>query len=487
MTSIRRQLVLRILGGTLLLLVAASAFLGFTIRALDVHEFDATMTAKARLLANLLERQGRYIEAEFEGAYLPEFEAGTGNEYFQCRFMDGALIERSGTLGARELPSLPSPYGGIAHGDLVLPDGRKGRIVQLVLPPRTEEDEGLAMEGDDGQPFFEIPSTLDPEAVLIVVSYACSREELDGLIRSVFVALTGVIIVLVLLIGLMVSRSLHKGFEPIAAMNAQIEALDLRTLEQRIDLANTPTELKPVLTALNDFIDRLQSAFARERRFSSDVAHELRTPVAEFRTACEVGAKWADDSALVARQFQGMLESSISMERIVDSLLRLSRCDAGMVTPQPVAIHIAALADDCWSSIANEANLKHLPWVNELDPKLVVYTDVDSLHIIFHNLLSNAVSYSLPDRPVVCRSKEAHDGLRVSFANNTSGLLPEDLKHLFERFWRKDTARSGGRHSGLGLALVESLAGVLNIRTEVTLTPEGVFTFTLTIPPLTTA
>jgi two-component system sensor histidine kinase QseC len=115
---------------------------------------------------------------------------------------------------------------------------------------------------------------------------------------------------------------------------------------------------------------------------------------------------------------------------------------------------------------------------------LNVNTDPFILEQIIFNLLSNATSYSPPGSAVSCASEHASDGKwELRFSNPTDALEQEDLRHMFERFWRKDTARTGGRHAGLGLSIVQALADALGIQVTNDLTADSVFTVSLRFPP----
>ena len=98
------------------------------------------------------------------------------------------------------------------------------------------------------------------------------------------------------------------------------------------------------------------------------------------------------------------------------------------------------------------------------------------------NLLSNAVAYSPPGTVVTCASEETRERVSVSFSNRAENLEPPDLAVMFDRFWRKDEARAGGRNVGLGLALVRALADLLGIRIETRLDPDRTFRVTLSKP-----
>lgn len=480
MRSMRRELVLRITVGTALMLLAASVFLGAVIRRLDMHEFDSGLEATARTLATLVLHDSGRLEVEFAGEYMPEFETEEEPEYFQFRLPDGTVIERSDRLGDQDLPFLSSASELPRFLNLELPDGRQGRLVQISFSPRLQEAKEGA-ERVDGESFV-IPMASSGEPVHVILSVARGLEDLHHLLLSIYITLGVMDTLLVCLIGLFVSRTMLKGFAPVADMNTRIRALDPKSLDQRVRLPNAPVELQTVLSALDGFIDKLQAAFAREQRFTSDVAHELRTPLAEFRLSCEVGEKWSDDSALVARRFQELLSSSAHMERMVYSLLELTRCDAGMVQPSCTEVRIAESLDSIWNQFEKTTQERRLCFANGVDKALILETDQDRLGMILQNLIGNAVEYGMSGTDVVCTCCTDANNLRISIRNQTQGLEDVDMAHVFERFWRKDPARTGGSHTGLGLSLAKALAETLGLTLGASLSSSGVFTAYLTFP-----
>lgn len=437
------------------------------------------METKARTLATLVLQDGRAIEVDFAGEFIPEFETEKDAEYFQFRLLDGSVIERSGMLGNRDLPFFPGATGSPVFRNLRLPDGRRGRFVQIVFPPRAAKQGGTIHNGDH----FQVPERVDPEAVRVVLAFARSREGLDALLLKIYFSLAVVGLVLVGLIALLVRIALRKGLQPLADLNEQISRLGPETLEKRIHLPDAPAEITALPASINSFMEELQAVAVRERRFTSDVAHELRTPVAEFRAACEVGAKWSDDPALVKSRFRNLQESAVNMEQMLDGLLDLSRVDRGAVQVHPALTDIASLVDSCWGRIRRSGDGARIRLANHIDRTLHLNADPVKLEQVVFNLLNNAACYSPRNSSVLCESRRAPDGTwELSFSNPAAALAPDDLDHVFERFWRKDASRTGGGHSGLGLSIVKALANAMGVQATAELSADRVFTIRLRFP-----
>jgi len=155
-------------------------------------------------------------------------------------------------------------------------------------------------------------------AILVV---ARDREDLDALIRLLNVSFSVVAAVLMAAIAVLVGALLRFGLRPLDEVSRQVETLDAESLDVRIRVPSPPAEIVPVIARLNALLQRLEEAFERERRLSSDVAHELRTPIAELRSIGEVAARWPGNRESVARFFADVREIALQMERIVVHLL----------------------------------------------------------------------------------------------------------------------------------------------------------------------
>ena len=359
--------------------------------------------------------------------------------------------------------------------DLGLPDGRRGRLVQIAITPRADavDEEAETME-QDPQAYFEISPTLDPASVSVILSVARSREDFDALLTSLYLMFAGIGALLLLGIGILVRLTVSSGLAPIDAINKQICAIGPAAFERRIRLPFAPKELQTILHALNGLLERLQNTFERERRFSSNVAHELRTPVAELRSACEVGGKWPEDTASSQQFFSDIREIALQMEKTVTNLLMLARCDNGTATVNKEQVQIEPLIRQCWDRSLEKVRAKQLRLDFRVNPNMAVNTDREKFEMIIRNLLENAIAYSAPGTAITCMADNTDPDIDLVIENQAVGLAKEDLAHIFERFWRKDSAR-GKSHSGLGLSIVKVLCELLGISLRVELKEEALF------------
>ncbi len=466
MRSIRRRLVVPILAGSCLLILGAGLLLNGLISRRLRQELDDALLAKARALVTLTGQEDGEVEIDFADEVMPEFSAPTGPEYFQLWLADGTVLERSRSLGDADLPRSPRLSREPLFRDLRLPDGRPGRLVEIAFVPEPAED------GPWGEtlldPTVPLPGGGLRAAVLVT---ARSRRELDALMWFFHAVAVAVAALLASALGLLVHVSIRRGLAPLDEIGRQVEALDAGRLDLRIGTRIPTLELAPVVDRLNALLARLQVSFERERRFSSDIAHELRTPIAELRSLAEVGACWPEDREQVRSFFQDVDGIGLQMERIVANLLSLARCDSGLESFERAEVHLGALIEELWSRCAPEAEKKGLIWTFSPRPPLTLVSDPGKLILILSNLLSNAVTYSPAGSTVSCSATVTRGTLEVTVANPAPLLGPEDLPFLFERFWRKDPARTGSLHAGLGLPLAKAFAELLGLSLTAELDP----------------
>ena len=444
-----------------MLFVAGTIFLGVFHRRL-VGDFDRALDAEAEMLARNAERKGRTILWDLPDSYSAGSRQNVDPHYCQL-FLDGGMVVGvSQTLGANNLRCLD----GIPHAvwSETLPNGQRGRLVQLRFPPTTDPRETEPSPDDLREQTFVIPADLDPTNVQLMVVVGRSRESLDALLRSLYLAGGAVAVLLSCAVAWLVRRAITRSLRPLDEMNAQISAIAPDALATRLRVTAPPVELAAVETAVNHLLERVERAFEKERRFSSDLAHELRTPIAELRTACEVGERWPEDAESTRQFFHDTRAIALQLEKIVGTLLALSRCEEGHAPAQTAPIHVQALVQACWRNVAVGADEKRLRFAEHILPELVVESDADQLALILRNLMENAAAHSEPATLVECSAERTPDGVVLRLVNTARDLERADLDHLFDRFWRKEASRTDRRHAGLGLSIARSLCAALGVR-----------------------
>ena len=461
MTTIARRLFRTVVPGIVLALVAGGVALDALIGARLEDDFDRMLETRVRSLMALTELADGTVELERYEHLLPDYADPARPEYFAILGPSGRTLARSPSLGERRwlVAGVDGGAATAAPRDVALPDGRSGRAVARRFVPGIEEGAG----GGASEPF---PVTLH---------VAVERESLDRLLASLRWVLLGTGLVLVAAIVALARRGIGAALAPLERLGEAVAALDPSRLEQRLAFGAGSVELGRLAARIDELLERLDAAFARERRFSADVAHELRTPLAELRTLGEVALRWPDDPAL-RRDFLADHAAAVArMERTVRDLLALARDESAVDAVEGTADLVAMLRETL-AGVAPELAARSLTLAARLPAAPVRCAGETQWRVVLGNLVANAAEYAEPGSDVEValeRERAAGGTWRLTVANRAPGLEPADLPHLFERLWRKERARSSAAHAGLGLALAAACARRLGLGIRPVLDPAG--------------
>lgn len=261
-----------------------------------------------------------------------------------------------------------------------------------------------------------------------------------------------------------------RTLRPIAAMSDTAKNISVANLSQRIDLAETDSELGQLAGVLNQTFDRLQSAFEYQMRFTADASHELRTPLAVIAAQSELTLSKPRSNEEYRVALETCQRAARRMRSLIDSLLLLARFDAGHPDLRPTQLDLADVAKESLELLRPLADERHITLRSEVSP-MPVLGDRDRLGQVVTNLLANAIRYNQDGGQVDVRVERVNGHAMVSVSDNGIGIPAEELPHIFDRFYRVDRARSraeGG--SGLGLAIcqsvVEAHGGQITARSE---------------------
>ncbi len=283
------------------------------------------------------------------------------------------------------------------------------------------------------------------------VRMAASIPSVDG--RRVFLRVAHrPALVLAGLSGFALAR---KALAPIDVMARKAERISAERLNERLPIENPEDELGHLAQAFNATLARLEAAFDQLRRFTADASHELRTPLTAIRSVGEVALQTPKSATEYRDVIGSMLEETDRLTRVVDSLLTLSRADAGHIHVQRTDISLLGLAQEASSLVEVLAEEKRQRISVEGDPTLIVSGDRLILRQALINLIDNAIKYSQGGAEIFVRVAAGKDTqLIVEVVDQGPGVSQEHQSRIFDRFYRVDSARSrewGG--AGLGLAI----------------------------------
>ncbi len=460
--SVRRQVILAIAAVTTIVF----GLLYFLAARHLQTQFDAVLLARAAGIVSLVDQDQDGVDSDFSEDILTEYSPQADEPlYLHIRNPDGTDFIKSTSLGDGHLEQTTrlSPEDAPDIRNIVLPGGRAGRQIAMAFLPRLDEDEdGSAAPAAEGRP-------------VLGLALARSRQDLDRILLLLALILTGSGLLLTAGLAIGIHRIVRDGLAPLRDGSRQIENLDPSDLSARVTLARTPDEMEPIVSELNLMLARVEQAFQRESRFSSDVAHELRTPLAELKSAAEVARTLKAGDPAVGQFFSDVQDIAEQMNHMVDVLTTLSHCENGTLDLPLEPLNLAGLV----RQIVGEPGQQAAGSVKlALSDDIGVFSHGESLRIILRNLLSNAMQYSPPGSTIVCGAETAARTIRISVANSVTDLEASDLDRLFERFWQRDPSRTAAAHSGLGLPLVKALGEALGLRVDAVLR-NGRLTITL--------
>jgi signal transduction histidine kinase len=464
MKSLRAQLTFRLLIGGALFLVGVGALLHWQVRRALTTQFDASLMATLQTITMLVEQTRGHVSIDLTGADVSQIERANGTEVFLLRSVDGHEIARAQSLGTANLPSRVGSMKAPEFFDSKLADGRAVRCAGVRFTPEYED---------------ETPRPPKVDALLVI---GLDRAPLDRTLAALRTNLLLVGVGALTILGALVYWGVRAGLAPLDRLGASVAGVDAESLATRFPVEPLPAELQPIVARLNELLARLELAFDRERRFTATAAHELRTPLAELRALAEVNLTTPGTMTESRQSWHDALDTTLRMESLGLRLLDLTRAEDGALVLQRSRVSLARAFSAAWEPWSGRAAERRIEPRVALPSELSAEVDPTLLAVILGNLCGNVVEHSLRGSPVTVQGNRTIDGVSLLFENQTDELTEADLPHLFERFWRKDTARGDGHHHGLGLALAAEFAALLGGKLSARLAGNGVVAFTLWLP-----
>ena len=419
--SLQARLLLLLLSGVALVWLVTSVLTWYDVR----HELDELLDGHlAQAAALLVVQQAQEIEPDDDR----ELDAPTLHRYapkvaFQV-FHDGRLALRSAN----------APVAPMVEANLDFMSGLK--TVQI--------------QGQAWRVFAAHGAERDVQ-VYVGEQIGSRNEILWAVLRS---TLWPLLIALPLLVGA-VWWAVRLGVQPIRRLGRVLAERQPQALSP-VTLTNVPSEMAPMIDALNSLFERIGQLLESERRFTADAAHELRTPIAAIRVQAQVAMLEADD-ALRRHALQGTLEGCDRATRLVEQLLSLSRLEAAQ-TPDMGKIDLRALARQVVAELVPKAIGKQQSLEFEGSEPCTMPGNETLLAVLVRNLVDNAVRYSPPAARIRVSVRRQAGRVVLDIEDSGPGLDAADRQRLGERFFRVAGSVESG--SGLGWSIVRRIAAV---------------------------
>lgn len=268
-----------------------------------------------------------------------------------------------------------------------------------------------------------------------------------------------------------------RALRPIDHITQTARTISASDLGQRIHYQGPADEVGRLAQTFDNMLDRLQAAFVRERRFTGDAAHELRTPLAALKGRIGVTLSRPRQPAIYQETLKEMEQQVDRLIRLSSDLLFMARLDQAQFRPQTEKIELTDLIAAVSDQVSPLAEAKAITLAENIPAGLTLYGDLDPLIRLYLNLLDNAVKYTPNGGRVTIQAEKLETKVIVSVSDSGPGIAAEHLPHLFERFYRVEGDRSRGWRengqggAGLGLAIAYEIArahdGNLTIQSEI--------------------
>jgi len=320
----------------------------------------------------------------------------------------------------------------------------------------------------------------DGDRVLLLVAREAAESEVVLKAHRDDVLLTMLMGVLATaLLGYVIAR---RGLRPVQAVAQTAGRVTASQLGERLRIEDAPAELEGMIRAFNHMLDRLEDSFRRLTQFSSDIAHDLRTPISNLMIQTQVTLAQPRPAA----DYEALLASNVEeyerLTRMIENMLFLARADNAQVALNKETISVDAELKriaEYFDGMADEAGV-----VLDVEASGAIIADPLLLRRAVSNLVANAISYTPRGGHITICGHAHGDGKDViEVSNPGSGIPPEHLARIFDRFYRIEVSRAKSRlSSGLGLAIVKSIMTLHGGDIQVESVPNKLTTFKLVFP-----
>lgn len=366
-------------------------------------------------------------------------------------FNDEGLGDLKTAIAAREAGTTTNSFGYVLFG------GDGSRLAGSLRTKRPEAGWSniLFEDPEEGaDPARALATDLPGGLRLVVAADAEAVERIDHTILTLFagafVAVVGIGVAGAVLLGVYLRRRLDR-------ITRTAHAINSGKLEARIPVSSRHDEFDQLSLALNAMLDRISSLLENLRQVSSDVAHDLRTPLARLHNQLEQAATLASDNDTLRNSLERATDQSNHLLNLFAALLRISEIEAGAIARNFVRLNLSDLARDLCESItpAVSDGERTLSWV--IEPGILVRGDRELIAQAVINLLDNAQRHTPTDSHIVLALSLQADEVRLSVSDDGPGIAVQDRDRVVRRFARLETSRTTPGH-GLGLNLVAAIA-----------------------------
>ena len=445
LSSIKSRLILLYSAVILLVLLILSAVLIISLKEIVYKPIDSNLLSKAKDLDSLIksnsfsisfsDNKGRMHSFSFSNDRLWIYSSRYSKYFFQIRSANGSTLEKSISLGGISLPF----NKGFDKFENMKFENKTLRLLN----------------------FFDKDNRM-----VIQVAYDVSKE--NGILNH-FILIIFLSIIFIMLIsalgGFIVS---DRALEPIKDISGKINRISKENLEEKIDIENVPYELRELVSSFNNMLDRLNKAFKQQKRFISDVSHELKTPVSVLMMQSDVALKRDRTQDEYKKALETVKKTSKTMSNLIERMLLIAQLDSKYSRISLNYVDINEVIEESLSALKYPAYKNNVSVKFERKENCVVKGDKITLVEIFINLIDNAIKYNKKNGIVDISLKREDNFVAAEIKDSGIGISKDKLGKITEEFYRVDESRSkkiGG--FGLGLSIAERIIKLHNGRIDI--------------------
>ena len=351
---------------------------------------------------------------------------------------DGAVLARSANLAAHRLPLHPATLARVSAGHTVY--------------------ETLADFAEEPTRLVTLPVRVGADHTLRAVQVAGSLDDVQNVLNVAAGLLLLMSAVLLLSVGAAGAVLMRRVFSAIDDVVQKAHRIGEEDLSQRLPHPGTTDETGRLVDTLNEMLARIEHGFDVQRRFTADASHELRSPLSRLRTELELALRRPREPAVYIETLRSGLEEVERLTLLVEELLTLARIDAGQEQGRAERVELNRLVEDALARMRPIAQARRVDLRLEAPGPVRAKVAPGAASLVLDNLLDNAIKFSPAGSCITVQLgvEGPHAVLRVRDAG--PGVRGEELKRIFERFYRGPSARPGSTPGmGLGLALSQAL------------------------------
>src|SRR3989337_365248 len=449
MNSIRIKLVIWFLIVFSLVFTSLEVFLYYKLESIIVSTTDDHLRSTIDTIAGLLALEDDHGQLEMELIELAHSAKGDYAEKLSGRYYQ--VVDSKGEILSRS-PSL------------VLADEK----LPVVTNASTSKFETVI--GPNGTPIRLVSHSYQFSKGLLTVQAGDSIADTYKLLRSFKKAVIISYPIIFFLCGIGTYLITGWALRSIRVFSASIDQITDKDLSTRIDEVNSADELKGLAGSFNTMLKRLEMSFNRQRQFLSDASHELRTPTSIIRSYCDVTLnreRSVDEYKDVLRKISDAVNR---MCNIINRILTISRFDNNVVSFRPVRIDIKEMIEDVLKLVEPNAASRGIK-ISSAGNDVFINGDREGLTEVFSNIVENAIKYNKPEGTIDIHINEVNGYAIINVTDTGIGIPEDEIRKIFDRFYRVDASRGQTVGSGLGLsivrAIVESHSGKIDVESAV--------------------